>query len=202
MKHRRFATPFLILVLALFSPIPAQAQSEIAVSAIGSFSSTTQGIYTHQDPFDQAGVLLQLRHIRNPLFGYEIAYSFKRANQHYTYVGPSTSGPAPQTIRAYDHEVSAAWVVSLPLESFRPFALAGGGVEIFEPAASQTGTQSDTKAVGIYGAGLDWEALPHIGLRIQFRGNLYKAPDLAMGFPATNQLVHNAEPSVGIFIRF
>lgn len=202
MLPRRFPLLFLLPILLLFGSFPARAQSDIAVSALGSFASTTQGIYTHQDPFEQAGVLLQLRHIWNPLFGYEIAYSFNRANQHYTYIGPSTSGPAPETVRAYDHQVTAAWVVSLPLENFRPFALAGGGVEIFEPAGGQSGTQSDSKAVGVYGVGLDWEALPHIGLRLQYRGNLYKAPDLAVIFPPTNQLVHSAEPSVGIFLRF
>jgi opacity protein-like surface antigen len=192
----------LFMLLLLFGTLSAQAQSSLAVSAEGSFSSTTEAIYTRQNPFDQAGVLVELRHIWNPLFGYEVAYSVNRANQRYTYIGPSTTGPAPQTVRAYNHEISADWVVSLPLANFRPFALAGGGVQIFEPAGGQTGTQSDTKAVIVYGAGVDWEFMPHIGLRLQYRGNLYKAPDLAMVFPSTDQLVHNAQPSAGIFLRF
>lgn len=192
----------LFMLLLLFGSLSAHAQSSLAVSAEGSFPSTTEAIYTRQDPFNQAGALVELRHIWNPLFGYEVAYSVNHANQRYTYVGPSTTGPAPQTVRAYNHEISADWVVSLPLSSFRPFALAGGGVQMFVPAGGQTGTQSDTKAVIVYGAGVDWEVLPHIGLRLQYRGNLYKAPDLAMGFPSTDQLVQSAQPSAGIFLSF
>jgi opacity protein-like surface antigen len=192
----------LLFIVILLAALPAKAQSDIAVSALGSFSSTTEGIYTHQNPFDQAGVLLQFRHIWNPLFGYELAYSASRANQHYTYIGPSTSGPLPQTVRAYNHEVTAAWVVSLPLDDFRPFALAGGGVDLFAPAGGQTATQNDEKAVIVYGVGLDWRVLSQLGLRFQYRGNLYKAPELSTTFRPTDQMVHSAEPSVGIVLRF
>ncbi|MCL5262977.1 MAG: outer membrane beta-barrel protein [Acidobacteria bacterium] len=211
MTQQRILPFFLLLVLLVFGISPVNAQNDIAVSALGSFSSSTTGFYTQQDPFDQAGVLVEFRHIWNPLYGYELAYSANRANQAYINVGPHPTLPCTpfgcpyptrQNVRAYDHEVSADWVVSVPFASLRPFALAGGGVQMFEPMGGQMGTQSDNQAVFVYGAGLDWTLLPQFGLRFQYRGNLYKAPSLAVAFPATDKFTHSAEPVIGFFIRF
>lgn len=213
MTHPRVKTCFLFLAVLLFGVFPLHAQltqDDVAVSALGAFPSSTKGIYTEQDPANQLGFLVEFRHIWNPLFGYEITYSLNRANQGYTDIGPNANScppagcsfPTHQLVRAYAHEISADWVVSLPLAKWRPFALAGGGVQIFEPAGGQTNTQSDAKASLVYGAGLDWLALRHFGLRFQFRGNLYKAPDMNMLFPPTDKLVHSAKPMLGIFYRF
>ena len=53
----------------------------------------------------------------------------------------------------------------------------------------------------VYGAGLDWTLLPHLGLRLQYRGNLYKASDLTSAFSSTNAFTHTAEPVIGIYFR-
>lgn len=118
------------------------------------------------------------------------------------------------------HEITGDWVASVKLSNLRPFALAGVGVLLDVPtggtettiqcallnplcststAAAQTSTS--TKAVFVYGAGLDWGLLPHIGLRLQYRGNLYKAPDLLNAFSSTNAFTHTAEPMIGIYFR-
>jgi opacity protein-like surface antigen len=130
-------------------------------------------------------------------------------------------------VSANVHEVTGAWVASMKVRNLRPFALAGGGVLIDVPASGQatatgyisgcgggiptcivgapfTGTAStttSTKPVFVYGAGLDWGLLPHLGLRLQYRGNLYNAPDLVSGFTSTNSLTHTAEPMIGIYFR-
>ena len=49
---------------------------------------------------------------------------------------------------------------------------------------------------------MDWTVVPHLGLRFQYRGNLYKAPDLASVFSSTNSFTHNSEPMIGAFFRF
>jgi opacity protein-like surface antigen len=134
--------------------------------------------------------------------------------------GPTTTTAA---IPANAHETTGDWVASLKLANLRPFALAGGGVllnvpatgtvtatqvscAINDPLCSETTTTittaTQTKAVFVYGAGLDWTALPHLGLRFQYRGNLYKAPDLATVFASTNTFTHNSEPMLGAFFRF
>jgi len=111
--------------------------------------------------------------------------------------------------------------------NFRPFALAGGGILFNQPAGGQatttilvtacgggnpgctvgqvttssTSTTSATKPVFVYGAGLDWGLLPHIGLRFQYRGNLYKAPNLTKLYTSTSAFTRTAEPMIGVYFR-
>jgi len=54
----------------------------------------------------------------------------------------------------------------------------------------------------VYGGGLDWGLVPHVGLRLQYRGNLYNAPALTTLYHSTGQLAKTAEPMIGAYIRF
>lgn len=191
-----FLSPCLSLLLLVFGFVlnyPAYAQTDAAASFYGSFSGTTSGNGTIQSPANAAGVLLELRHISNPLVGYELNYSFNRANQNYNSL---------EEIKAAAHEVGADWVVSFPVLMLKPFVLAGGGLIFFRPDGGQPDSTSDTKAVFVYGAGLDWTVIPHIGLRFQYRGNLYHAPDLSHAFSSTDAFTHTAEPMIGAYLRF
>jgi opacity protein-like surface antigen len=186
----------------------ARAQTDIAASLYGAFSQSTSGNNTTQSPSNATGGLLELRHISNPLVGYEVTYSYNRANQAYSAASLASSASIP----ANAHEVTGDWVVSLKAASFRPFAVAGGGVLFHVPTSGQAtisttnsiaslATSTSTQGVFVYGAGLDWTVLPHLGLRFQYRGNLYKAPDLTKVFTSTGAFTHTAEPMIGIFFR-
>lgn len=131
-------------------------------------------------------------------------------------------------VSANAHEVTGDWIASLKAGNLRPFALAGGGIFFVKPSSGQATsttvinscgggvpscvvgtvtpgtaiTTSATKPVFVYGAGVDWELLPHLGLRLQYRGNLYKAPNLVSGSNSTNALTHTAEPMIGVYFRF
>jgi hypothetical protein len=233
----KFFDRVLVYLPALFllGPFQVWAQTDVAASIYGALNQSTSGNSTVQNPSDQAGVLFEARHIRNPLVGYEVAYAYNRANQAYSYQfnppcpvgGFVPCGPTTMTgaIPANAHEFTGDWVFSLKMANLRPFALAGAGVLVTVPSGStfplttvicgaygtsvpcsvSTGsapTSTVTKGVFVYGAGLDWTMLPHIGLRFQYRGNVYKAPDLASAFTSTNSFTQNAEPMVGAFFRF
>jgi opacity protein-like surface antigen len=198
-------------ILAMFGALgltvlgsTAHAQTDFAASLYGAFSQSTSGNDTVQSPSNAAGGLLELRHISNPLIGYEVTYSFNRANQTYS---PSALATAA-LVSNNAHQVTADWVVSLKAASFRPFALAGGGVIFNVPtsgqimtAAGTIATKTSNQAVFVYGAGVDWGLLPHLGLRFQYRGNLYKAPDLTHAFSSTGAFTHTAQPMIGVFFR-
>jgi hypothetical protein len=141
--------------------------------------------------------------------------------------GVCTAGQSWTPVPANAHEVTGDWVVSLHGANLRPFALAGGGVLLNVPSNAQattttlvtgcgggnpgctpgnvttntTPTSTSTEGVFVYGAGLDWELLPHLGLRFQYRGNVYKAPAIANALSSTNAFTHNAEPVIGIYFR-
>lgn len=195
--------------LAIFIAMPAaNAQTDVALSLYGAFGGTTNGNGTIQSPANSAGGIIELRHISNPIVGYEATYSYNRDNQTYRPAIGVASCPAgvtcgqPVSVSANGHEISGDWIASVHVAMLRPFALAGVGVLFNQPSGSQTNTNSETKPTFIYGAGIDWAALPHIGLRFQYRGNLYKAPDLTTLYTSTNAFTHTAEPMIGAYLRF
>lgn len=182
----------LVIAAALAAHGQTLSRTDGAVSFFGTFNGTTEGNGTVQSPSNEPGVLLELRHISSRLVGYELTYSFNRADQTYNFT----------QVNAGAHEVSADWVVSVPVASFRPFVLAGVGGIYFSPDSGQLDTSSDVKAVFVYGGGIDWTILPHLGVRGQYRGNLYRAPDLLKVASSTDAFAHTAEPMLGAFFRF
>jgi len=41
-----------------------------------------------------------------------------------------------------------------------------------------------------------------VGLRFQYRGNLYKAPDLSKLYTSIDAFKHSSEPMAGVYINF
>jgi opacity protein-like surface antigen len=204
----------LLLLCAALGVTPAGAQAaavdrgisntDVALSIYGAFSGRTTGDGIQQSPANAAGGIVEVRHIVNPLIGFEGTYSFNRANQSYTpqvtcglICGPIT----PATVSADAHEVTADYLASLKIANLRPFALAGLGLLFNQPAGTQANATSSNKPVYVYGAGLDWGLLPHIGLRLQYRGNLYRAPDLTRLYGSSGAFVHTSEPMLGVYFR-
>lgn len=190
--------------LGLVCGVAAEAQTDVALSVYGAFHGTTNGNGTIQSPSNSAGGMIELRHISNPLVGWEATYSYNRDNQVYSSAcaGVTCTSVAPQPVSANAHEISGDWVASVHIANLRPFALAGVGLLFNQPSGSQSNATSATKPVFLYGAGLDWGALPHLGLRFQYRGNLYKAPDLSRLYTSTDAFAHTAEPMIGAYFRF
>ena len=205
-KGTYFQVVFLALTLAVLGGTTASAQTDVALSLFGAFSGTTTGSQVTESPSNAAGGLIELRHISNPLVGYDVTYSYNRANESYFY--PLPCPPSPSTcdpwraVSANAHEITGDWVVSFHAANLRPFALAGVGLLLDEPTGGQSNTSSNKKPVFVYGAGLDWGLLPHMGLRFQYRGNLYKAPDLTTVYTSTNAFRHESEPMIGAYFRF
>lgn len=224
------------VLMVLETPF-AMAQTTVAGSVYGAFRSSTKTVIstnlTVENPSNAAGFLLELRHISNPLMGYEVSYSYHRANEAYSNTlnvicpaGPAGGCPEQITtasVPANAQEVTGDWVFSFRLANLKPFALVGGGALVNSPttgnvtvtttdfypltnmasqSTSSAPTQTETKGVFQYGAGLDWTVLPHIGLRFQYRGNVYKAAALTKVFTSTDKFTQDAEPVVGVFIRF
>ena len=211
MRIARIHPSFLLTAALLIALAPniASAQTSIALSAYGAFSGATTGNGTQQSPSNQAGGLFQLRHTSNPILGFEATYSFNRANQAYSQsahacpvrrcpVRPAPRSPFPPTPTKSPPTGSppSTSPISVPSASSGP-----GYCSTFRTAARLPPATS-AKAVYVYGAGLDWGLIPHLGLRLQYRGNLYKAPDLSKLYTSTDAFTHTAEPMVGIYVRF
>jgi opacity protein-like surface antigen len=220
-----FFRALLIAGLVAITGVACQAQTSVALGVYGAFNGTTSGDGTQQSPANQAGGLFEFRQIKNPLVGYEATYSYNRANQGFSdsplpFACPGICTTSTAAIADNAHEVTGDWVVSLHAATLRPFALAGGGLLLNVPSGgtvttttcnnlnslcsqstTAATTRTSTEGIFSYGAGLDWELLPHLGLRFQYHGNLYKVPAIANAFSSTNAFTHNAEPVIGIYFR-
>jgi opacity protein-like surface antigen len=200
---------FAVAGLAAFccAGAPLQAQTSVALSVYGAFSGTTSANGVQQTPASSAGGMFELRHISNPILGFEGTYSYNRANQNYseTFTCPGIGCPltSSASVKADAHEVTLDWVPSVGLANFRPFGVLGAGLLLNVPQSGQTSleTQTSTKAVYVYGAGLDWGLLPHLGLRLQYRGNLYKSPNVTKLYTSVDAFTHTAEPMIGIYFK-
>ena len=78
----------------------------------------------------------------------------------------------------------------------------GIGLLLTEPTSGQSDTKSSTEPVYVYGVGLDWKLIPHLGLRFQYRGNFHKAPYITGVYSAPSGFVHTAEPMIGAYVKF
>jgi len=201
-----FYTFFLLLGMTALGSSVCQAQTDISASLLGAFSESSNGNNTIQSPSNAAGVLFEVRHISNPLFGLEGTYSLNRANQAYRFtIPPPCPSPGCQGsigVSANAHELTGDWVVGPKIANVRPFGLAGVGLLFNDPTSGQANTQSQTKPVFVYGLGLDWGMAPHLGLRFQYRGNIYRAPNLTRLYAPVNSGTHTAEPMIGAYFRF
>jgi opacity protein-like surface antigen len=59
------------VLAATLAPSIAVAQTSVSLSAYGAFSGATTGNGTQQSPANQAGGLVEVRHISNPILGFE-----------------------------------------------------------------------------------------------------------------------------------
>jgi len=199
---------------------PMHAETDIALSGYGAFTPSTTASNVVQHPASQGGYLIELRHISNPIEGFKVNYGFNRANQVYTSTQTCTVNCTSFTaaVPADAHEVTAEWVISLKVLMVRPFALAGGGVLVNVPKGSTvrqticgtacttsnviSTTRRDTRGLFTYGAGFDFNVIPHVGFRFQYRGRVSKAPDLLTAFSSTNKFARTSEPVFGVFLSF
>lgn len=199
-----------LLVASAFACVSASAQIDVGVSAYGAFSGSTDANGYTQSPANAAGGIFELRYMANPIKGFEGTYSFNRADQDYQ-ANPTCGIPCGNvtsaTVKADAHEVTLDWVPSIGIAKVRPFGVLGIGALFDVPQSASTSsgtsvsTQTTTKAVYVYGAGLDWGLVPHFGLRLQYRGNLYKTPNVTQLFTSADKFTQTAEPMIGIYFR-
>jgi opacity protein-like surface antigen len=197
---------FFLLLLSLSSTWrSATAQTfknlEGAVNIFGQFSGTSSGNGIQDKPTDSLGVLATARQSLHPWLGWEINYGYTRYSERY-------STPVfPVSVQNNMHEVSGAYLVQgpkFPILGLQPFGAVGVGGLIFLPTTVGGQRYSQQWRVPfIYEVGVNYPLLTsHFGLRLQYRGLLYKTPDFNATLLTTNARRQTSEPSVGAYFRF
>jgi len=186
----------LVAMIAL-GGVTAAAQTDIA----GSFYETLNGGSktgngTVQTSPNSQGGLMELRHIqKNPLIGYELSYSFNLATQTYANV-PNCS---PTTYFQCNNPVGISWVPTFKVGNLRPFGVAGVGFYIDTPSIDIGYLNTTVRPMYIFGGGLDWGLLPRGGLRLQYREEMFKDPNLDDRYNTTGEFNYSSMPMVGFY---
>lgn len=181
---------------------PDMAETDAGVSFYRTFTGSTRGHGTLQTPSNGYGGMVELRHVQSPFIGYEVDYSFNTADQG---LQPDPGacgyvcGNKPETVTTNAHQVGLDWIASMKRGKINPFAVGGLGFFIAAPTQNIPGWNTVVRIMYDYGAGLDLGILPRAGLRVQYRGHLYKAPDVDQIYGATDSFTQTGEAMVGVY---
>ena len=192
----------LLLATSLAGPMLAQDETnrmEVGVSAIGALPSGSSGNGVQQGGSYSGGVLASYRYFFSSHQGAEVDYGYTRDTLQYG----TFSGAA--ALLSDMHEFSASYVYRLPLGRVIPFASAGLGGVVFDPATggsfAPVAPAAQARAAFVYSVGADIAITSHLSFRAQYRGLVYKAPDFGTGV-GSDSATYMSEPAGGLVWRF
>ena len=200
---RRVGAVAVCLLTAMGVAVAQEGKADVTLSGMAAFSKDTSGNGIDQAVTNSGGFLASFRYNMRGRSGVELNYGFLRDSHLYT----NTSSLAFNEQQANVHELTGAYVYRLNrVWKVNPFVLGGGGFLIFKPISTSTlsvaGVSTDVKGTFLYGAGVNYRLTDSLGLRLQYRGLLYKSPDFGVSAVSSGAWAHTAEPSVGITLRF
>jgi opacity protein-like surface antigen len=195
-----FQKQLTMMVLLTGLMVPAFGQDEFkqdaTVQITGNFTKLTTDSNGKQGFSDSAGVLGSYRYFFHTNHGVEINYSYTRNSLLTSLGGVSASQ------RLNEHEFTAAYVYRLQFGRLTPFALAGVGATLYDPA-SAAGRSMTAKPAFIYGVGADLRVTNRTFIRAQYRGQVRQSLDSGVSIvPSDDRWLHTAQPSVGFGFRF
>lgn len=199
-----FKNAFLVLVVVTASVATALAQveqpSQISFQATGLVTRDSNDQTPSHEASRSGGLLVGYSYQFSRWFGAEGNYGYARNTQNYLTLG----GPA--SLQSDIHQVTGALVAHIPvnLRTFRPYVLGGGGALIFDPTDKfiVTGAERQTRGTFVYGGGATFDITNNLGLRVEYRGLVYKVPDFSLESLNLDKFTHLAQPSVGFVVRF
>jgi len=196
-----------MLVVGLFASLlfasAAMAQesprSEASAQVTGFFTKHNEGRDIRQDTTDSTGLLVGYRYFFSRYFGADGSYGYTRSTQR------DFTPNGAFNVQSDIHQITGAFVARYP-GKISPFGLAGVGALKFDPTHNPggfvPGADGQTKAAFLYGGGATINLNKHLGVRLEYRGFVYKRPDFNLFSLDSNKTTHTAQPSAGIVFRF
>ncbi|HXK59121.1 MAG TPA: porin family protein [Acidobacteriota bacterium] len=202
-KHVTVMVAPFAAVLSLPSSAFAQEQRhEVSVQGAGSFTKDSEGNGISQHTTDSGAFLANYRYHLNRWLAVEGNYGYSRNTyQNFT---PTNEF----AVNANARQTTGALVLTIPASAIRlePYVLVGGGVVAFDPRTDVIGTiagaDEETKAAFLYGGGANVRLVPHVALRLEYRGLAYGRPDFGLTQLDSDATAHTALPTLGGSFRF
>lgn len=190
----------LLLTAGTSSAVAQKAlhHDEVSLSAFGQFSSSASGNGIKNTTGNSLGLRGAFRHSYHWWLGYEVSYGYTRFTEYYT--------GQPFSVQHNLHDINGSYLVKAPVGilGFDPYALAGVSLLDFSPTLNG-GQRAPWQVRGAFSYGLGVEhalLVPNFGVRVEYRGLLYKAPDFGEARYRTGSFRNTAEPSIGLYLRF
>jgi len=184
---------------------PSYHQFDVGGSFYKALVSSTSGMGMKQTPSGGMGGLIEGRHLVSPWVGYELAIMFGTGGEAYAPIpgacGLTCNNP-PVKIGGRQVEVALNYVPSIKVGNFRPFLVGGLGVFISVPDSTPLGNNTAMRGAYVYGGGVEYDFGAHLGFRGQYRGTVYKAPNVSSIYPANGKYTQTMMPMGGIYYRF
>lgn len=168
--------------------------SELFVGGSYQFAKATVANSVAVSTSNVAGVQLGYRYHASDDNAVEVRLAMASPTQLY---GLST------IVKSRDIEFSLDYVFTVPTDGkIRPFFLGGGGFIHYSPTGSGNtpGATTQKRLALNYGGGLDFNLSPHWGLRLEYRGLIYRLPDF--GLIGISKWNHMPEPDIGVVWHF
>lgn len=204
----RSSLRFSILVLAMTSFAAAQEverfNASINFAGVFSKSSTSSSGSLTLKPTNSLEEFGSVRWRLNHLHGLELNIGHTTNSQVFT------SAPNSFRVGSGITEFSADYVLTpVHIGHWEPFLFGGAGALRFGAGSTFiNGLQSSfpvkkqTAIAFLYGGGTDYNFWKFLGVRVQYRGLIYKTPNFGQPNLATHAKGHLAEPSLGLVIKF
>ncbi len=197
-----FAVLLPVLLVGFAASASAQVQKvfrndDVSVDGLYQFTSTASGNGITDTATKSMGGEGSFRHSFNPLLGFEGAYTYARFSEKYT---GQTFGYQHNL-----HDFSGSYYAHGPSAlGMQPFVLAGFSALVFAPSLNGGQNVSWQWRPGVnFGAGVNVPVLTkYFGLRLEYRGVYYKAPDFGLAKLTTNSYRLTSEPMAGFYVKF
>ena len=191
-----------VLMLSAAAGYAQESRQDVSFSGTGIFGPTVHGAGNVQQSMTGAlGLLLSYRYMVTPRSALEANYSFAQDNQKYF-----VSFEPNARIHSRQQEATVAYVYSLNLKRFSPFAEVGVGTLIFTPVLDNgtnlLGTKSSKGVAGLFGGGLAYELSPSFDIRVEYRGFVTKTPSFGQTNFNANRYEVISMPTLGVAYHF
>ena len=185
---------------------------DVSANAVGMLSKQSSGNQVVLTPTQGYGVVGSAQMRLASRFSLQVNAGHAHNSQKYA------TGTLDYRIQSTITEFSGALVFRLfETAKWKPFLFGGAGALVFNPNSTlilnnsllspgetpeSIGAARQTRIAILYGGGVDRPLLPHLFLRLQYRGLVYSPPDFTVSGLFTGGQGHVAEPSIGLAFKF
>jgi opacity protein-like surface antigen len=175
---------------------------DVALLGFGQDSSLSNGNSLRDGTTSSGGGMISFRQSPRWWAGYEATYGYTQYSDTYFF--------GEYAVKHSTNELSLAYLLKSPsYGGYHVFGSIGAGLISLAPIQSAgqvtffTGTPAtQTLPLFVLSVGVEKRLTDRIGVRVQYRDDVYKSPDFKLAAIDTRRLRSTNEPCLGVYYRF